>query len=1542
MITAKSLGSGTGIGGSDSGNISNVTIGGGTVTANGSNGSAGIGGGCKHGDESDNCVINITGGTVTAKGMWGGAGIGNGEDSNGQYTVNISGGNVTATASNYGIFSTSKQYSEAIGSGYLAHPVTVNITGGTINASTADDTGQSKVFRLGTFDYPDCMVIATSPNNQEIIPAAEGRRSALEKASNIYNKFVIMPCDHRNADAHATTQDEETYHHGSCPSCGTVWDGHDEASKHVWAYEAESTTHTRTCKICKYTETGIQHSGNEGDLVCECGHGLVMISFDSGGGEGQMNAVIAADDISYTLPECSFTSPDSRAFVGWRIGNTTEIKAKGASIDITKDTTLTAVWSGSWKDLKERMAAGGDITLDTDYIADNSGNSEEDGTLIVPEGKTVNLNLNGHVINRNRANSGEDGGVITVKGTLNITDSSVDKAGEIRGGKNYHDAGGVTVDGGTLTLEGGSIVDNLGTTKLGDDPGTGGVIIMNNGKFIMTGGYITGNTGDIAGGVEVTSGEFTMSGGSIYSNMGILTGGVQIISGSFDMIGGYIVENKGMVETGGSLLKDLHGSGGVTIEGSNAVFTMSGGAISRNGQGSGKGNGVRFIDGTFNVKDKAVIIGNHKYDLSGSEDSTPDEDSNVYLDEDKTINVTCTLQPNALIGVTTAVAPVTGSPVIITDGFTSDSTQLGAVGCFVSDNTDYLTGLSTEGEIILSADKSVVSFDANGGSGEMASVNVATGTKYYMPACTIAPPTEPENMVFDKWQMGDDTSATYSTGEYVIINDNTTLKATWQSDPSLHTITVVAGEGGTAQASRTTARAEDTVNLVALPAEGFMFDKWTLSDGSQATLGDANKATTTLSNVTTNVTVTASFKEIPVAHAENLLISEDSKTVKEGYETTIYVTVEPANAVNKRIIFSSADTSVAEVDETGKITGIKEGQTVITCEAEDQTNSPNAVQCTVTVTHEHDLTKMEEKQASCTEDGNIEYYVCNKGDYACGKFFADAEGTEEVEEADIVAHAPGHASVEHPAVEETCTTAGNDAYWKCDRCGKYFSDAGCTTEIAENSWVIPADPSKHAWSFKGFTWDENEHTAVADYECSNNAIHKDMVEAIVTYTKTESTCTAKGNDTYKATVSASNSLDGEAHKDNKVYDRDLLAHALTETEAKEATCTEAGNSAYWTCSVCHKYFSDEDGNEEVAENSWVKPALGHDFGDWENVDDENHKRTCGHEGCGAIETEAHNWNAGVVITQPTCSTEGEKTFTCSGCGATKTEKIDIDPDAHAWNEGEITTPATETSNGVKTFTCSVCGKTKTESIPKLTPGDSGNIPTPAPGSDPNQKGKDGTAVGPGASAACADKAITSMKSDNDPAGSKFSALKLKSTKQGKNSVKLTWTKAKGAASYVVYGNACGTKNRMKKLKTVKTNSYNVKKISKKLKKGKYHKFIVVALDKNNNVVSTSTIVHVATTGGKVGNNKSVTVTKKVVNKAKKLKKGKTLKLKAKAVAKSKKLKVKKHVAVRYESTNTKIATVSKAGVVKAKAKGTCYIYAYAQNGVYKKIKVKVS
>lgn len=57
-----------------------------------------------------------------------------------------------------------------------------------------------------------------------------------------------------------------------------------------------------------------------------------------------------------------------------------------------------------------------------------------------------------------------------------------------------------------------------------------------------------------------------------------------------------------------------------------------------------------------------------------------------------------------------------------------------------------------------------------------------------------------------------------------------------------------------------------------------------------------------------------------------------------------------------------------------------------------------------------------------------------------------------------------------------------------------------------------------------------------------------------------------------------------------------LGHSMTATAGKAATCTEAGNSAYWTCSRCHKYFSDAAGKTEIAKDSWIINALGHDVG----------------------------------------------------------------------------------------------------------------------------------------------------------------------------------------------------------------------------------------------------------------------------------------------------------------------------------------------------------
>lgn len=193
--------------------------------------------------------------------------------------------------------------------------------------------------------------------------------------------------------------------------------------------------------------------------------------------------------------------------------------------------------------------------------------------------------------------------------------------------------------------------------------------------------------------------------------------------------------------------------------------------------------------------------------------------------------------------------------------------------------------------------------------------------------------------------------------------------------------------------------------------------------------------------------------------------------------------------------------------------------------------------------------------------------------------------------------------------------------------------------------------------------------------------------------------------------------------------------------------------------------------------------------------------------------------------------------------------------------------------------------------------------------------------------------ITKANTDKgDPKGSVFSVLRLKG-KGGKKSVTLSWSKVKGADGYIIYGSLCG-----KKMKEIKRVSAAKKSISlKKLKKGKYYKYIVTAYKKIGSeirIVTQSKSVHVCTTGGKVANPVKISAKKKLT-----IKKGRTKKISAK-IKPAKKVKV--HIArYRYESTNPKVAAVNKKGTIKAKKKGSCSVYVYSQNGLFVKINVKV-
>ena len=205
------------------------------------------------------------------------------------------------------------------------------------------------------------------------------------------------------------------------------------------------------------------------------------------------------------------------------------------------------------------------------------------------------------------------------------------------------------------------------------------------------------------------------------------------------------------------------------------------------------------------------------------------------------------------------------------------------------------------------------------------------------------------------------------------------------------------------------------------------------------------------------------------------------------------------------------------------------------------------------------------------------------------------------------------------------------------------------------------------------------------------------------------------------------------------------------------------------------------------------------------------------------------------------------------------------------------------------------------------------------------------AIGEGSNAGKVDSEILNCRNDKDLAGSTFGKLCVKVKKSKKKAISLTWKNIQVAKTYVIYGAKCGTS--YKKIATVHRKTFT----NKKLKKGTYYKYMVVALNEKGEVVAISKLIHVATKGGKVGNCKKLKVNKSKVN----LKQGKKFKLKVKQIAESKKVKLKKHRKIAFESDNQDVAVVSKKGIITAKKKGTCSVYVYAQNGVYKQVKVTV-
>ncbi|MBQ6019886.1 MAG: hypothetical protein IJL26_06865 [Clostridia bacterium] len=247
--------------------------------------------------------------------------------------------------------------------------------------------------------------------------------------------------------------------------------------------------------------------------------------------------------------------------------------------------------------------------------------------------------------------------------------------------------------------------------------------------------------------------------------------------------------------------------------------------------------------------------------------------------------------------------------------------------------------------------------------------------------------------------------------------------------------------------------------------------------------------------------------------------------------------------------------------------------------------------------------------------------------------------------------------------EATCAEEG-EALYTCAECGETKTEP------------IPVDPDAHDWSAWIDQWTDG-HIKV----CRNDESH--IIRESHTWTTYElikATCTSTGILQKYCVIctgpcgSSTIPVDPSNHGDNTTHVEN----------AKEATCAEAGYTGDMIC----------DGCGEIAAKGETVPKL------------------------------AHSWDAGVVTKAATCKAKGTKLFTCTECGATKTEPIAKDPNNHA-SYGTVVKNAAEATCEADGYTGDVCCKgcgavlTKGETIPAVTDSTDPTDPTdPADPTDP--------------------------------------------------------------------------------------------------------------------------------------------------------------------------------------------------------------------------------
>ena len=195
--------------------------------------------------------------------------------------------------------------------------------------------------------------------------------------------------------------------------------------------------------------------------------------------------------------------------------------------------------------------------------------------------------------------------------------------------------------------------------------------------------------------------------------------------------------------------------------------------------------------------------------------------------------------------------------------------------------------------------------------------------------------------------------------------------------------------------------------------------------------------------------------------------------------------------------------------------------------------------------HEHRTVKVEKVEPGCATQGEEEHYKCE----ICGELFKDEAGTESIDEGSLKIAPSGHSTEPYVAskTDPTCTVEGREIQLqKCTKCGA----------VVGNPEVVTIEAPGHKW----------------------NTEKKTVTE--------EATCTEAGSYDIEAKCETC----GEVMVCHAVdYAK---GHKLTAHEAKDPTCTESGNSEYWSCDVCGKLFGDQEAFVEISKEDTVVEPLG--------------------------------------------------------------------------------------------------------------------------------------------------------------------------------------------------------------------------------------------------------------------------------------------------------------------------------------------------------------